>query len=38
MPDFMPMLRGAFPILVCLALFVGVIKFIVFVVHRWKNA
>lgn len=37
MPDFMPMLRGAFPILAGLAVFVGLVKFVQFVARRWKN-
>lgn len=32
------MLKGAVPVLVCLGLFVGVVKFIVFVRARWAKA
>lgn len=37
MPDFMPLLRGVWPVFVCLALFVAIIQFIKFVMRRWKN-
>lgn len=37
MPDFVPLLRGVWPVLALLALFVAAIKLIEFLRRRWKN-
>jgi hypothetical protein len=37
MPDFMPMIRGALPYLVAVAVFVAVVQLVAFCVRRWKN-
>lgn len=38
MPDFIPLLVGVWPVLFGVFAFVAIIKFIEFVVRRWKNA